>query len=128
MLVHIMRWTDLDRFTQAYVECALWASTDENGEPLDGLYSFDDLAEQALAQMVEDCRDFQDAQAELLERWAEEGFTYGQAGHDFWLTRNRHGTGFWDRGAECGRALTDAAHPYGDADLYVGDDGYLYHS
>jgi len=30
---------------------------------------------------------------------SEEG-TIAQAGHDFWLTRNGHGTGFWDRGDE----------------------------
>jgi hypothetical protein len=48
-------------------------------------------------------------------------------GHDFYLTRNRHGAGFWDRGlGDLGTALTDLAHPWGEASVYVGDDGLLY--
>ena len=36
------------------------------------------------------------------------------AGHDFALTRNGHGTGFWDRGlGAIGDMLTDACKPYG---------------
>ena len=51
----------------------------------------------------------------------------GQIGHDFWLTRNRHGAGFWDRGlGDVGDRLTKAAHAFGESDLYVGDDGNLY--
>ena len=50
-----------------------------------------------------------------------------QAGHDFWLTRNRHGAGFWDRGlGERGQRLTDAAHVYGESYLSIGDDGKVY--
>jgi hypothetical protein len=48
------------------------------------------------------------------------------AGHDFWLTRNHHGAGFWDRGlGELGRRLTDAANVYGDVYLYA-HDGQIY--
>lgn len=36
------------------------------------------------------------------------------AGHDFALTRNGHGTGFWDRGlGDLGQSLTTACEPYG---------------
>lgn len=38
-----------------------------------------------------------------------------QAGHDFILTANHHGAGFWDRGlGDAGDTLTEAAHPYGE--------------
>lgn len=40
-----------------------------------------------------------------------------QAGHDFWLTRNRHGTGFWDRGdlyGQFSQKFTDLAHSFGE--------------
>jgi hypothetical protein len=58
--------------------------------------------------------------------WAEH-FSDAQAGHDFWLTRNRHGAGFWDRGlGDAGRMLTEMAHPYGECALYVGDDALIY--
>ena len=40
-----------------------------------------------------------------------------QAGHDFWLTRNGHGTGFWDRpetyGEHCADMFTKASEGFG---------------
>ena len=49
------------------------------------------------------------------------------AGHDFWLTRNGHGAGFWDRGlGEAGKKLTDAAHAFGECNLYLGDDDVIH--
>ena len=118
----------LDAFTQGYVTAALWSSTDDDGEPLDGLYGLDDIAPSTLASMAADCRDFQESNAADLEAFAEiTGRPADHAGHDFWLTRNHHGAGFGDRGAgEVGRRLTDMAHAYGEIDLYVGDDGSIY--
>ena len=112
----------LDTFTQAYVDCALWSSTDDDGDSLDQSYSDSDIAPELLVEMIEDCRDFQEQNRELFARdWSDE-----QAGQDFWLTRNRHGAGFWDRGYDNGSALADAAHAYGSVDLFVGDDGKVY--
>jgi hypothetical protein len=77
--------------------------------------------------MRQDCADFVDGieSADLFAYLLE--FDYSQMGHDFWLTRNRHGAGFWDRGlGALGDRLTSAAHAYGEVDLYVGDDGRLY--
>lgn len=49
-------------------------------------------------------------------------------GHDFYMTRNGHGVGFWDRGlGEMGEWLTRMANPFGEASVYVGDDGNLYY-
>lgn len=113
----------------AYIECALWSSTDQSdesgGNPLDDNYSPDDLAPEARASMLADCDDF-------LDYCDREGIelTTGNAdmiGHDFWLTRNHHGAGFWDRGlGALGNKLTDIAHSYGESYVYVGDDGRLY--
>jgi hypothetical protein len=56
-----------------------------------------------------------------------EGLEPEQVGHDFYLTRNRHGAGFWDRGlGELGDRLADAARVYGTSELYPGDDGRLH--
>jgi hypothetical protein len=45
-------------------------------------------------------------------------------GHDFALTRNGHGAGFWDRGlGELGDRLTTAAKVYGESSVYVNDGG-----
>ena len=50
------------------------------------------------------------------------------AGHDFWLTRNGHGAGFWDGDWPLPYAdlLDKAAQAAGTCDLYVGDDGMIY--
>ncbi len=110
----------MDVFTRAYIAAALWSSTDLDGTPLDSNYEPRDIAPATLAEMEEDCRDFQAAHASDLENPEQDG-------HDFWLTRNGHGAGFWDRGYGArGDRLTDAAHVYGGVDLLPGDDGMLY--
>jgi hypothetical protein len=42
-----------------------------------------------------------------------------QAAHDFWLTRNGHGTGFWDRpevyGEHHAKRFTELSEAYGEA-------------
>ena len=116
----------MDRFTAGYLECALWSSTDDTGEPLDDNYGVEDLAPEALAQAIEDCREFQEVNAELLATYTRPS---DHAGHDYWLSRNGHGAGFWDRGeGETGDALHKAAKLNGSRDLYAGDDGQLYFS
>lgn len=114
----------MQTFLSAYIECALWSSTDDNGEPLDANYYESDISEKTLTEMEADCLDFQEANRALLDA---SGLAQDQQGHDFWLTRNGHGAGFWDRGiGEIGTKLTDASKVYGSVDLYVGDDGKLY--
>lgn len=125
--------TTLDNFTRAYIGCALWSSTDDNGEPLDKNHSIHSFAPEALEQMIADCAAFQVMYSDLLEA-AYQLYTHSsewtheeQAGHDFWLTRNRRGAGFWDRNLSAiGRQLTEAAHSFGSCDLVVGDDGRIY--
>ncbi len=114
---------DLDTFLAAYIECALWSSSDgDTGDMLDAIYTVDDLAPDTVASMRADCEAFIDDQSADLE-----GMDAAQAGHDFWLTRNGHGAGFWDRGlGEKGRRLTEACRPYGSVDLYAGDDGLIH--
>jgi hypothetical protein len=118
----------IDQFTDAYIECALWSSTDNaddsGGEPLDSNYGPEDIAPETYAQMVLDCESFQGANAGYLEMAGDAA----RNGHDFWLTRNHHGAGFWDRGypGNVGDILTERAHAYGEVDLMVGDDGMIY--
>ena len=125
-----------DEFFQAYVTTALWSSNDESDEsggyPLDANYSADDIAPETLAEMRADCDRFY---AENYEALNCDGVTYGsdfgqdgRGGHDFWLTRNHHGAGFWDGDWPKPQAkiLTDAAHAFGERNLYIGDDGMIY--
>lgn len=111
-----------------YIECALWSSTDFEGEPLDDLDA--ELDETARQQMNEDLTAFFAEVDEIRAKYEGEDFpTAEQIAHDFWLTRNRHGAGFWDCGlGDLGRELTEMAHAWGSADLYLGDDGSIYHS
>lgn len=107
---------------QAYVECAMWSSTEDDGTPLDENYGPDDISLESLDSMRMDILDFIDGAGALVD-----GMDPAQVGHDFWLTRNRHGAGFWDRGlGDVGDKLTAMSHPYGELDLYVGDDGFVY--
>lgn len=113
----------MDAFTQAYLECAIWSSTDEEGQPLDKFCTYKDLEPDTLAKMQEDCASFQ---AKYGEDIASDP---GQAGHDFWLSRNGHGSGFFDSiwPEEIGDKLQDAAQIYGEFNLYLGDNGKIDH-
>ena len=119
----------MSEFLDAYIECALWSSTNMDTEkPLDDDYGVGDIADEALTRMAIECEDFQQlAEPVLAEAYQQPGYGPAQAGHDFWLTRNRHGAGFWDRGlGETGEKLTQMAKWAGPVDLYVGDDGKVY--
>lgn len=118
----------LKRFVAAYIEAALWSSTDEDGDPLDGQYDADDLSEETLEEMHKDCKDFVETQSsDLGLAQLHFGYSPERAGHDFWLTRNGHGAGFWDRGlGDLGDHLSEAARVYGEVWLYVGDDGKVW--
>lgn len=113
-------------FFEAYVECALWSSTDEMGDSLD-VYSADDIAPETLAAMRAECDDFQESNAKLLAQAYRTGhYSPEQAGHDFWLTRNGHGAGFWDRGlGAVGGQLTKDAKFHSSVELMICDDGLI---
>lgn len=125
----------LESFTQAYITCALWSSNDEStpegGVPLDDNYSKDDIAPKTLQAMKNDCEVFYKANLSLIEsedlRRIPDSDVYGSAGHDFWLTRNGHGAGFWDGDWPIhGEALTLASKAFSEVYLYVGDDGKIH--
>lgn len=113
---------DRDAFFTQYVETLLWSESDDNGVSLDDTYGADDVAAESVTEMRAECDDFVSANAADLT-----GIDAGQAGHDFALTRNGHGAGFWDRGlGALGDRLSDAAKVYGTQGLSAGDDGVLY--
>jgi hypothetical protein len=124
----------MDKFTLAYIEAALWASNDESdekgGEPLDANYGISDIGPGTLAEMIDDCKRFQEENAADIAAGPDgpDYTRYERAGHDFLLTRNHHGAGFWDGDwpEEVGERLTAASHAYGEVNLYVGDDGLIY--
>jgi hypothetical protein len=128
----------LDAFTRAYLITALWSSTGDDGEPLDRDHGLEDLAPEAVESAKRDCARFQTENAETLAAAIESGEVKcgpdfdetGRAGHDFWLTRNGHGAGFWegDWPEDAGEKLTAASKHFGEVDAYKGDDGAIYFS
>ena len=159
--------TKLDSFTLAYIEAALWSSTEyafgecpccgesailshypepefeqvpmcsaegcgvkeiANPDHMDRNYGTKDLAPETLEKIISDCAKLQ-SENETPNYGGGEWTNEERAGHDFWLTRNGHGVGFWDRD-ELDEAtqtrLTDASEAFGECTLYVGDDGKLY--
>ncbi|QBI99846.1 hypothetical protein SEA_THREERNGTARJAY_226 [Mycobacterium phage ThreeRngTarjay] len=130
---------DIDSMATGYLEAQLWAGLDyhdEDSEPVhyDENYSLEDIS----PEYVEHVR------AELSEVVAQhplavrmylnareydpgQGTVSAYFGHDFYLTREHHGAGFWDRGlGELGEYLSRIAHSYGSADeLHDNGEGML---
>lgn len=116
-----------DDFFAAYVVCAIWSSTDDDGNPLDSEHSADDISPECLDKMRFDCLDFWTQAGGLLcdencltSKWEE------RAGRDFWLTRNGHGAGFWDCDWEepAASELAALAEKFGEAYLWA-EDGVI---
>ena len=139
-----------DEFVQAYKNCAAWLVTtlDDDDSYTSAKWdmhlrdrgikgdtdSSDEILEEVLRyctpqthdQMRQDCINFlRDNIPVLLIATAKSEYTMTQAGHDFFLTRNHHGAGFWDSPLDepFGRVLTESAHLYGEfsLQLYIDD-------
>lgn len=110
-------------FLEAYIACALWSETDDDGTPLNQSWTREHISAHAYSPMYDDCLRFvQEQHSDLYE------LDPAQCGRDFWLSRSGHGTGFWDRDhGDLGDRLHAAASAYGEASLYVGDDEELYY-
>lgn len=116
----------LNKVFQAYVEAALWSSSDDEGEPLDRHFDSDGIDADTRKRMLKDCSAFLNKNEALLD---ECGLDWDEVGHNFWLSRNGHGTGFFDKvEAPLGDQLQEAAEAFAAFDLYVGDDGYVHGS
>jgi hypothetical protein len=93
--------------------------TDHGDEYTDAVAAIPWLVESLTAFVHDNWDDLDDMDAE-------------QCGHDFVLTANHHGTGFWDRGlGERGKRLTESCRPYGEYDAEFtldadGDVAYLF--
>lgn len=138
----------LHKFTTAYIECALWCGVfdpakEEEPDPNNYTLTQSNISDTTLRVMCTDCRRFWDDNE--IENLIPIG-TEEQAGHDFWLTRNGHGAGFWDRhvsvyGSEEVREnlnvlaknfrtiVSDGMPPkrWSEFELYIGDDGKVDH-
>jgi len=112
----------LDKTTTAYLGAMLWSGMDAKDEPLDKNYSLDDIDLDTINQSMDEIEMFRNKAGDLLDGVDDE-----MIGHDFWLTRNGHGAGFWDRGlGEVGEKLTEIAKSFGEAYPYVDGAGKVH--
>ena len=135
---HPFSYTEVSTILDHYLVALVWSTThtymnDDGAEgetveldSIDAAYS-DNLR----ADSRKDIESFLDTATEMLEAkgYTWDDYTHGeeQIGHDFALTRNGHGAGFWDRGdGDIGDILTAASKVLGGADAYLGDDGLIY--
>lgn len=118
-----------DQFTLGYIECALWINDPRKmqGEwyQHDGA-EISDIDAATLDMMEADCLHFQKSESRYGFNTID--IDLYRAGMDFFLTRNGHGSGFWDGRWEEkeGKRLTAVSKAYGSFDLYIGDDGKYY--
>lgn len=99
-----------DQFIVAYFEAVDFTETGDDEQPPHGA----DLDPDFERESVIDCLAFfSRVRCYLSDDHIE------QAGHDFWLTRNGHGTGFWDRpelyGETYAEMFTGMATGFGEA-------------
>ena len=92
---------------RSYIETALWTAN------LDG-YSIDNIVPNSLKKVRKDIDSFIKKAGSLLE-----GLDPIQVGHDFLLTRNGHGAGFWDGDyeKEIGEKLTEISKSFKEVDV-----------
>lgn len=122
------------QLTLGYVGCLKWSSTDTYKGVEDTSLEGFDMSKEAWAKSADDCRAFYTAhRADVAEAAAQfssavDRTGYGHVGHDFWLTRNGHGAGFWDGDLPeaLGRRLTQASMDAGEVSPYIGDDGRVH--
>ena len=113
-------------FVDHYLVALLWSShvVDESNKNQQA--DEYDTSPELVQKAEQDCHQFIDAARGCLLLLPDD-YTIEQAGHDFALTRNGHGAGFFDRDlGDLGDRLTEYADRAGQADLYIGDDGLLY--
>lgn len=129
--------SDLRVFVEVYVETAIWSTADAKTSAfLDELgFGPYDFSTAAVQQIRADCKYFIatygayfDDDRYLADFDNDDESAFVQAAHDFWLTRNGHGPGFYDGDwrEPAAKVLTDAATRMGAFDIEIGDDGKLH--
>lgn len=142
---------NMERVIKSYLKTALWSSNDEKddngGEPMDKNYDIDDFTSEAKKRAEKDCKKFitdlekevnkynksvEDEDDKVLISNLDDTNTtsaanYEKLGHNFWLTRNGHGSGFADGDypEPIEKILTKLSEKAGPVDLYVTDDNKI---
>jgi len=125
---------------KALLHTLLWSSTDEFGKPLDDDFSPEDFSDEDVQKLYGEFQNF----VSIVEKSITDkiGCSWdciddfydlqqpaeNQTEHDYILTRNGHGCGFYDGdwAREVAFILAETAQSQGEVLPYVGDDGKVY--
>lgn len=130
----------LNPTAEALLATLLWSSTDDYGEPLDRDFSPTDFNESDVQKLYGEFQKFvavveKEISDKIGDSWDCIDDFYdlqqpveNQTEHDYILTRNGHGSGFYDGdwAREVAFILSEAAKTQGEVFPYVGDDGKIY--
>jgi hypothetical protein len=101
-------------------------------EPLDNYFSYEDFDEDSLRKAEGDCDEFFNLlELHGLYDFAAQFADDDEIAHDFWLTRNGHGAGFWDGDYDdgvddLGDKLTELCKGFGEQYVWVDESGKLH--
>lgn len=117
-----MSYQATQQIKAGYIECMIWADspTDEDSIEIE----YDDISDSLNNIIVDDIEKFVSLADKLINEVLEvDGYNLENVGHDFWLTRNGHGAGFWDGDLpnELGDKLTTIAESFKTFNLWVND-------
>lgn len=134
--------TALETFQRHFIAAGLLLSEEELGADGDS----DDISKGSLERISDECIDFLTKALERnlltsLDLYDKEKMA--RAGTDFWLNRNGHGTGFWDReevynfstgfsdnpgeyGENQAEGLSELCKEFKEVDFVRGDDDQIY--
>jgi hypothetical protein len=120
-----------EEFKQGFLTTALWQApdVDDAGTPLTEDHDPDQIHPDSRKRMEEEADGFLHQHYHLLKDKVPGlmGEEFGQAGHDYALSRNGHGAGFFDGPYEHASELQKHAKSDGSYDLYRGDDGLIHY-
>jgi hypothetical protein len=122
----------LDDFLAGYLETLIWQAPEgDDGELIEATHGVHDFSDDALTAITADCVAFCTKALAILSEIdsdgdhpdQQRGELWAKAAHDFCLTRNHHGAGFWDGDYPThGDTLTDISETFSNTDVYIHGD------
>jgi len=105
---------DIEIITRGYIDAASWLAINADTLESEGGCEGVAMTKKSEREAFCDCRDFINHAIDLEIDCSD--LATEQTGHDFWLSRNGHGAGFFDGDYKEGDALQRAARSFGSVD------------
>ncbi len=112
------------QYYSQFFDTMIWADID-GSDDIENDYDVWDIDKLTLTRLIEDLDYFFEQAEDILEA---SDYDHDKACHDFYLTRQGHGAGFWEADhctKEQGEKLTEIAESLGSLCI-IEDNGYLY--